>query len=291
MGVLRLSEHEPGVEPRVFMTHQLLASILCLLTPVGVILACRALAGRGVARDDAEAGKSTATRRQFVRVFTLVPLSVFVVFSIIHKVKLNWTGPSWLATVPTMAALVVALSGRPASILRRAWVLTIGIMLSSYGLLLQYLTTGLPGLGYAPNIDLLPVGWSELGRELDRKKADLKKAAVGRVLIVGLDRNFIASEAAFYQSDRSESVRETTGVHLFGGNSLMYKFWFPAKDQDGATLLLVSFDREDLDRRLIHKRSGLLGPIEEHWLRRGGKDIRPYYTRVVSEYRPGGARK
>ena len=271
-------------ESRHFSTLELLGSVLIVLTPVGVVLA-----GRGLLAPQRIGGSRDASAdRQhllFVRIFTLVPLAVFVLFSFTHRIKLNWTGPLWLALVPAMAAEITALANRPRSMLVYAWRLTLAVVLISYPAFLHYLSWGLPGVGYATNTELLPIGWSELGRALEEKKA-AAAASSKRTLIVGLDRNFIASEAAFYQADRERSIRETTGSHLFDGRSLMYKFWFPVEEARGATLLLVSFVRGDLDRRLIHERCAMLGPIEENWLARGGKVIRPFYTRLATDYQP-----
>ena len=93
-------------ESRRFALPALLGSILLLLTPVGVVLAGQSLRVR---RDDPAL---EARRRLFAQVFTMVPLLVFVVFSMIHQVKLNWTGPLWLAVVPQMAARLTT-SPRP----------------------------------------------------------------------------------------------------------------------------------------------------------------------------------
>ncbi|MDB6154353.1 MAG: glycosyltransferase [Chthoniobacteraceae bacterium] len=277
-----------AAEPRRFSSHELLASILALLTPIGLFLAGRALIGKPVAKKADEADFE-ARRRLFTRVFTLVPLAVFVAFSVIHRVKLNWTGPLWLAAIPAMAAGALVLRGSRA--FRVGWLLTLILLPLTYAGVLQYLAWGLPGIGYSSKTELLPVGWAQLGRELEFKKSELEKAVPDNVLIVGLDRNFIASEAAFYQSDQQEAVRDTTGAHLFGGKSLMYEFWFPPKKQDGAVLLLVSFNKDDLNRRSIRERSGRLGPIEEIKLERGGKSIRLAYTRVAYKYLSGKTKK
>ncbi len=85
-------------ESRRFALPSLLGSILLLLTPLGVVLAGQSLRLR---RDDVS---PEARRRLFAQVFTLVPLAVFVVFSLTHRVKLNWTGPLWLAVIPPIAA-------------------------------------------------------------------------------------------------------------------------------------------------------------------------------------------
>ena len=85
-------------ESRRFALPSLAGSILLLLTPLGVVLAVQSLRAR---RDQSP---SEVRRRRFAQVFTLVPLLVFTVFSLAHRVKLNWTGPLWLAVVPGIAA-------------------------------------------------------------------------------------------------------------------------------------------------------------------------------------------
>jgi len=218
-------------------------------------------------------------------VFTFVPLAVFVLFSLTHRVKLNWTGPVWLALVPALAATLDALPSDGRLRMRRASFITVGAVAALYIVFFQYLTTGLPYAPYLQQVELVPVGWKELGHDIDLKMAEIKMRSKSQVLVVGMDRNFIASELAFYQHDQAAAARETTGKHLFGGNSLMYKYWFPAAGQEGATLLLVSFKKSDLEEEEIPKQSDPAGPVEEHWLKRDGKIIRPYYIQVVSNYR------
>ena len=265
-------------EARRFSTHELFASILVLLTPVGMVLAWKALRGTTAIAEDSR-------RRLFARIYALVPLSVFLLFSFTHRVKLNWTGPLWLAVIPTVAAGLVALADQPPTFLRRAWMATVAAMALIYVAFLTEIALGLPGIGYAKDMALLPVGWSEMGRALEARRAAIPSPAGEKVLLVGLDKNFIASEAAFYHSRPRDAARETTGAHLFGLRALMYEFWFPPRELAGATLLLVSFDRSDLDRSRVRARSGRLGDIEEYWVERRGKKIRPYFTRVLKNYR------
>ena len=68
----------------------------------------------------------------------------------------------------------------------------------------------------------------------------------------------------------------------------MYAYWFPAREQDGDTLLLVSFERNNLDTEPIRRRCQSLGPVVERWVRVNGTPVRPYYTRVAYNYRSGG---
>ncbi len=172
----------------------------------------------------------------------------------------------------------------PVNWLRVSWRLTMGILIVGYVVFLQYLRGGLPGVPYASNTALLPIGWPELSRSLERRKQVLRDSGSERVLIVGMDLGFLASEAAFYQTDQTRAVRETTGGHLFGGHSLMYAYWFPPGEQDGTTLLLVSFRRDELKTGPIHRHCEKLGPIEEQSLQVNGYPVRAYYTRVAYDY-------
>lgn len=273
--------------PTVFSLHLLAASVLLFLTPVGVFVAAKSLLGRSELPQPTERADCDAARfLLFTRVFVLTPLSVFMIFSLQHSVKLNWTGPLWLALVPMLAAQLSGQGCHPATLVQRGWSATIAIFSLAYFALLHHLAIGIPGIPYWAKTELLPVGWSEMGRALSLQKAKCSRENPGKTLVVGLDRNFIASEAAFYQADHVQSVRETTGTHLFGGASLMYEYWFPAHEQAGATLLLVSFKEKDLKAKRIRKQCEKLGPINEYWLERDGIKILPYYTRVATNYRP-----
>ena len=264
-----------GEDPR-FSTHELLAAMLVVLTPVGIALAWQALRGR------ASASVDEARRIRFARIYTLVPLAVFLVFSFTHRVKLNWTGPLWLAVIPAVAAGLVGAS----PVIRRFWMATLAVLSLFYAGFLTHLAFGLPWLGYPEDMALFPVGWREMARALEAERTAIPPPANGRVLLVGMDRNFIASEAAYYHSRQRDAVRDTTGAHLFRGISLMYSYWFPVEELRGSTLLLVTFNRPDLDVRRVREHSGMLSDIEEHWIERDGKRIRPYYTRVAGNYQP-----
>ncbi|MGA9577297.1 MAG: hypothetical protein WBV90_06730, partial [Terrimicrobiaceae bacterium] len=86
--------------------------------------------------------------------------------------------------------------------------------------------------------------------------------------------------------DQAAAVRETTGSHLFGqGSSLMFEFWTPPSSVEDASLLLVSFRRQELERTAIRKRCLRVGPITEHPITRNGKPICLYFTTVASGYR------
>ena len=281
--------------PRHFSGFELLGGVVLLLTPLGVFLAGGPLFTRRTFPPVLPAQAAVGSRRPllFARVYTLTPLAVFALFSLTHRCKLNWTGPLWLAVLPLAAARLTTAFDDPASLLpassarwmRRGALATAALLGAGYLALLQYLAFGLPGVPWGRHTELLPVGWPELARALDQRADALRRARPERVLVVGMDRDFIASEAAFYAADPVRAVRETTGAHLFGGISLMYSYWFPAPEQEGATLLLVSFDAKDLGSHRVRLRCAPLGPVETSWIQVNGKPVRPYYTQVGYHFR------
>ena len=153
---------------RRFSTPELLASILLVLTPLGVWLAGRVLAGHSPMAEERR-------RVLFARVYVLVPLSVFVVFSVTHRVKLNWTGPLWLAVVPALAAMLTA--APTAGWVRRSWLATVAILCAGAFALLQYLAAGLPGRRYFEPTEILPVGWKQLAAQVTAQQQELLSRA------------------------------------------------------------------------------------------------------------------
>jgi dolichol-phosphate mannosyltransferase len=272
-------------QKRQFAPHKLLGAALVLLTPTGLIAASSILLSRKTVPVDAVKGRTL----MFMRVFTLVPLTVFFVFSLQHEVKLEWTGPLWLAVLPALANQMIRMAPSPTALrkpLRMRWGPTLIITVLVFGGMLHYLVLGFPKLGYGEKMELVPVGWSELGREIDKTRAAVRAETGAEPLIVGMDRYAIASEAAFYSTDPGRTANESAGSHLFGGVSLMYELWFPAKLQAGRTLVLVAWSPDLITGPRIELMSEHLGPVSEGVLNHNGKFIRRYYYRTVYGYRP-----
>ena len=53
-------------------------------------------------------------------------------------------------------------------------------------------------------------GWSEIGLGLEQLKREVQEQTQTPTVVVGMDRNFIASEAAFYAVDQGAAVQQTT---------------------------------------------------------------------------------
>ena len=269
-----------------FALHKLIASALVLITPTGVLAVAAALSSRKSL--DAGGDGNGSRRKQFLGIATVLPLTVFAVFSLRHEVKLDWTGAPWVGALPVMAvgiaAAAVPLKGFRAWI-RAAWGPTLVTLVLIYGAGLHYLALGLPGLGYGGHIELIPVGWRSFSGRITQTAAQFHRETGRDPLIVGMDRYVIASELAFYGAEITRSAVETSSVHLFGGIGLMYERWTPSSSQDGRDLLLVAWDANDLGGKVIESHVDRLGPVQEDVLRQDGQIVRHYYHRFAYNYR------
>ncbi|MGO9947615.1 MAG: glycosyltransferase family 39 protein [Steroidobacteraceae bacterium] len=267
-----------------FALHKLIASALVLITPTGVVaVAAALLRGSGGVVGDPQSTR----RRLFMNLAILIPLSVFVAFSLRHEVKLDWTGAMWSAALPALGCSMIAagfnLRGLGAWI-RSAWAPTIVTMLLIYSAGLHYLVLGLPGVGYGKHIELVPVGWRVITREVLNAAADHRKETGSDALIVGMDRYAIASEVAFYGRRQLRSPIETMNSYLFDGMSLMYGRWTPPESQQHRDLLLVAFSAAELQGQQIESHVKRLGPIEDMLLMQDDSVIRHYYYRLAYDY-------
>jgi dolichol-phosphate mannosyltransferase len=267
-----------------FALHKLIASALVLITPTGLLAVLAAF----ISTNAWDEGNGAPRRRLFIRLAVLIPLAVFALFSLRHEVKLDWTGAPWTAALPVMAAGMLAgkmALTRLGAWVRSAWTPTLLILLLIYGAGLQYLVLGLPGLGYGKHIELVPVAWRDLARQVTDTAAAVRKDTGSDVLIVGMDRYAIASELAFYGAERTGSAVETSSAHLFGGLGLMYERWTPAPLQEGRTLLLVAWEASELTGGAVEGHADRLGPVESRTLTRDGHMVRHYYQRLAYNYR------
>ena len=283
----------------VFTTHRLVGAVLLLITPAGVIALCHfLLRGRPVLeRFFAGSGNGRAGREhRFILCMVLVPLSVFLAFSLFKEVKLNWTGPLWLALMPFMALTMRDLGRRVATdgfvrVMRILWPATaIVVMLVSVAGL-HYFTLGLPGV---PNIHgPFMMGWRELAAEVDAAVGRATQKTGTRPVVVGMDPYPIASALAFYRrgiesgsavGTAGQAVGETTAWHVFGWKGLMYEYWFPPATLEGRDMLLVATRRDpmrnDYFRRYVRKTHH----FRELPIVRNGAPLAVYYYRLVREY-------
>lgn len=284
-----------------FSLHLLIGSAGLLLTPIGLAAAIGVFVrSRGVGQPGS--GQPCHRARTFALAATGVPLLVFVVFSLSHEPKLNWTGPVWLGVLPLIAAEIVAFpklkSTRLDRIGHRLWRPTIAASMLLYVTALHYFAIGLPGPAYVGGL-AVPLAWEELAIEVESLEERIEGDTGDEPLVVGLDKYFMTSQMAFYRtkverdrddSARDEGVEETTGRHLFGMSSLMYEHWAPVEEFMGRTVIVLATNSEALSHDAIQSSFESLGPVQQWSLAKGGKSVTEIHYRVGYGYCGGHGR-
>jgi dolichol-phosphate mannosyltransferase len=272
-----------------FSLHVLIGSIFLLLTPTGALAIVQMLISERTI-DSAETYQSeTAIRlRLWAAVFTLAPLSVFVVHSLFSQSKMNWTAPIWLAAIPFVAWDMVARSGEHESSMteftRRLWMPTVIALLFILGASFCYLSLGLPGAGPMTGERLFGE-WRLLAERVDTIEKLVKVETGSEPIIVGMDKNFISSELSFYSALSSDGPKQIGGSHLVGRESLMWAFWFPPSAAVGKNLLMIELNRNRLLNPALGDYFEKIGEIHTETLEKYGRVVGRVYWRLGYGYR------
>lgn len=257
-----------------FSFHELLGLFLAFLTPVGVLGFCALFRTQSLDKN-----KISLKSAYFLRIFILVPLLVFSLFSFSHEIKFNWIGPGLLAIIPWLAVLIE--TNEPT--LYRSWLITAVILLFFYCAMIACIITGRPE---ALNRQLFSkyIAWNDLTQQVFTAASKMQTTPI----IVPMDLYNIASELAFYQAKFKAQKKLTTsytiiGRDVFGLDSLMYRYWSKNEATPGAHLLLIAenpalFNIHEVRSRVLDRT-----PINSLWAHSqgyGGK-IRKYYYQVA----------
>lgn len=269
--------------PFSFGLPELIGDILLLLTPIGAVAAVPAVLARF----------ATGIERRgslFVAALTLTPLAVFVAFSLTHGMKLNWTGPLWLAVLPAMAAAIVTpAAGNPWQAgLNRVWPPAVVALLLIYALGLHYLVLGLPGVPDRNDLRGLPLGWRDLTRQVLPLADEVARSDGKAPVFVGLDKYTFASEVAFYGARERGAMPDVASQGLFDGDGLMFARWTPQASLNGRTLILLAYHERDLEQGSVMQHCANLGPIASKQVLRDGRTVGRYAVRICRGYRAGG---
>jgi len=278
-----------SAEPE-FALHLLIGSAFALLTPFGLIGICNSLFSRGAGNPETASGSGAGRRRLFALVFTCVPLSAFVWFSLSHDPKLNWTGPVWLASLPLLTWGIGVHAGEAVSRFtawgRKLWmpasVLTTFLLVGG----LYYLAVGLPGLPAVPDM-ALPVAWEEVGEAVDKIEQRVSAETGREPVLVGMNTYFISSQVAFYDGLDDDGPLDTAGQSIVGENSLMWSFWRHQSSIVGSDVVLLAFERDDVEEQVIAGHFARLGEVQVQPVFKNGRKVALLYWRVGYGYKGG----
>jgi dolichol-phosphate mannosyltransferase len=184
-------------------------------------------------------------------------------------------------------------AGRLQALVQWAWPATVVTTVLIYAAGLHYLVLGLPGLAYPQNFMLL--GWLDLGRQIEQIEDELEAASGSDPLVVGMNKYQIASGLAFYRTralqglsgpaGEKEGVLDTTGRHLFGKDSLMYRYWLSAKSAQDRDMILVSDKPDGLTDARVRSRFRKLGDIRQIVIQKNNRPVGRFYWLFAEGYR------
>jgi dolichol-phosphate mannosyltransferase len=255
-----------------------------LLSPLGLLAALLALASslQGGGGDD---------RQRFVLVFSGVPLSVFMAFSLGHASKLIWSGPVWLSAMPAIAALVSGEwqpDGRLRSWLggwlRWLWPANIVTLLLASGVSLAYLS-GLPGVPYADSLRLLPLSWPDFGRQIVLAGREVARETGSEPVYVGMDNMDLASEIGFYGQASGGRLLDVASGGLFGARGLMFDYWIKPADIAGRNLVLVYESGDSTNWSRLGRECIYLSAPSLHQAKFQGHPVGSFLERVCYGFR------
>jgi dolichol-phosphate mannosyltransferase len=276
--------------PPEFSLLFLIPSVLLILTPVGVAAVAQVLL-QSPAPLSTSSSQPTAERpsRLFALVFTLAPLSVFVLHSFRDEPKFHWTAPLWLAILPWVAQNMAVPSSsetqKPFSFMERLWVLTAAALLLILGSGFCYISLGLPGMSPISSKRLF-APWKNMGQKVDVIERKIEKETGSQPAIFGMDNHVISSELAFYDDPLDlDRFQNAGGPHLFGGRSVMWAYWFPTPAQVGKTMVMIDFRRDTLSSPLLADYFNRLSDVFQETIERNGETVGYFYWRVGYGYR------
>ncbi|TXI18271.1 MAG: glycosyltransferase [Nitrosomonas sp.] len=270
-----------------FSVHYLIAHIIILLTPVGFLAAANALCATTKTRNH-----SIERRRHlFVQIFTGIPLLIFFIISTFDTPRFHWTGPIWLAILPTIAWMIGKTDHLNTFAKRviAGWRLTIISCVFAYALVLHYVVLGIPGVPYPLFTE--HYFWKETAAEIERIAADLKKQNGIDPIIAGMSKWSVASALYFYTRGHDEKL-DIRARNMFGGSGAMYEFWLPSQVPTNRPIIQVGMKRQHLekvkiDQQDIDIKEMLIrpGPIEFLIIERYGTPVRHVYYRISQGFK------
>lgn len=272
-----------------FSSHELLFSIIILLSPVGFFAAAFFMTCRKTFIDSMKISKQ---QYKFAFTATAVPLAVFFVFSLTKEIKLNWTSPVWLAAMPFMALTVSQANSSIKALTQirflRGWKITMVSLLLIYGWIFQYYSVGIPGVSYSGEGPLL--GWKSFATQIETIVDSIEIEMGERPYVIGMDLYKSASGLAFYRTLQLEKdhstkakrpVLETAGRNLFGQNAVMYDYWFSKAQFKGKPLIVVSPNSKELEPWFLFGKRGLVSEVKTLESSKNQQKVAPLYYRLV----------
>ena len=235
--------------------HLLLGLVILFFMPIGIIETARLFS---FSKKQSKGGITTNSQAFFL-LYTLTPVLFFAVFSMSHQIKINWIGPSLLAAIPWFATSMTHNRKVLGLNIQTHWAVTFLLTFAIYGLLFTATFLNWPKPLQHKLAELLP-NWQNISYRVYQEGQAINSKFHEKPVIVALDKYNIASELIFYQNKLKQQKQipssfPVLGGHLFGFNSLMYKYWDDIKQAENKYILLVSNRAYAFDEWQVHDKT------------------------------------
>tara|TARA_R110000744_G_scaffold380529_1_gene501803 strand:- start:10943 stop:13717 length:2775 start_codon:yes stop_codon:yes gene_type:complete len=270
-----------------FSLHLLIGAVIVCLTPLGAAGVLQAMLPRRLGGPDLAQMEISGKRvRLFSLVFTLVPLTVFVLHALQDNPKIHWTGPLWLAAIPLLAYAMINRAdiqlSRASRIGQRLWKPSIVALMLFYGGSLYVITIGPPASPRFPHMEL-PVAWEEMSESISAIATELGAQSGSTPVVIGLHDYFITSEYSFYHPSNT-SDHTVGGRGLVGYSGLMWDDWCTPNQVVGRDVVLVDFTSDRLSSKIPEKYFERMGPLQEYEVRKNGYVVGAFFYRIGYSY-------
>ncbi len=260
-----------------FHLPQLIGLSLLFLMPIGIYGF-----GKLMKKNTLPEADISVHAKYFMRVYTLIPLGFFALFSINHSIKFNWIGPIFLALLPWLAALLANDPER-----RPLWLKSFVFLLACYGAILW--------VGYSNKSEVMQqkllkdvIAWDTLTKQFHEIAVQVEAKTKTIPTFVPLDNYHIGSELSFYQAKflaqgKVGNTYPIAGAHILGGESLMYRYWSKKEDYLDKPLILVATDLQSFNEVALRNQIIELSDAKKIEAVSQGQGIisNPYYYKVV----------
>lgn len=282
--------HRVLTDGYAFSVHHFILHVLILLTPVGFIAAAWAFFAKIKLQD----AQHEARQRLFVQIFTGIPLLICLALSTFDTPRFHWTGPIWLALLPSIAWMIIQIDHHNNTFFQRmrsAWRITIVICVFSYALLLHYIVLGIPGVPYQFFTE--HYFWRESAKEVNQIAEQVRSESGQEPIIIGMSKWSVASALYFYTHGQDKPL-DIRSRNIFGDSAAMYDFWLPSQHPSDRPIIQIGMKRHHLERTRkgvegidVEKLLEQPGSIEYKVIERYGVPVRKLYYRISEGFKGG----
>lgn len=267
-----------------FSLHYLLLHIFMMLGPIGLYLYANSVTSISKFKFKLFEKKSTDNAlRYYFFFFTLIPLSVFIYFSVSHYPRFHWTAPVWLAAIPLMSHAVsptyLAHTKRMQTNIIIYFSAAIALI---YLLIFNFASLGIPVTKHTNFADHFY--WKEVAEKIHDIEQKVLISQGKRPVIIGLSKWSIASALRFYDIDRDS--QNILSRNALGRTASMFEEWTNPKTWDGHPVIYVAINPNDLTSTYITQHSKGLSPPQSMLIKRTESELRELHLRFADQYTP-----